>query len=47
MHVLVLSLMIIFQAPYLVHIEVLTCEDTYLSPLPTKQLEYSVYGANL
>lgn len=35
------------QAPYLVHIEVLTCEDTYLSPLPTKQLEYSVYSANL
>ena len=42
-----LSIVSRLQAPYLVHIEVLTCEDTYLSPLPTKQLEYSVYSANL
>ena len=35
------------QAPYLLHIEVLECEDTYLSPLPAKQLDVSVQSMGL
>ena len=35
------------QAPYLLHIEVVECEDTYLSPLPVKQLDVSVQSAGL
>jgi hypothetical protein len=35
------------KAPYLLHIEVVECEDTYLSPLPTKQLDVSVQSGGL
>ena len=41
-----LSLSVI-QAPYLLHIEVVECEDTYLSPLPAKLLDVSVQSAGL
>jgi phosphatidylinositol 4-kinase len=30
------------KAPYLLHIEVAECRDTYLSPLPAKQLDVTV-----
>ena len=35
------------QAPYLLHIEVVECEGTYLSPLPAKLLDVSVQSAGL
>lgn len=35
------------QAPYLILVEVLECEDTFLSPLPIKQLDYSVTSSGL
>ena len=35
------------QAPYLIHIEVAECTDTFLSPLPPKQLDVSVQSAGL
>ena len=38
---------LIIQAPYLLHMEVVECEDTYLSPLPTKQLDVGVQSARL
>ena len=37
----------VVQAPYLLHIEVIECADTYLSPLPAKQLDVSVHSAGL
>ena len=35
------------KAPYLVLIEVVECENAYLSPLPTKQLDTLVTGSGL
>lgn len=35
------------KAPYLIHIEVAECTDTYLSPLPPKQLDVNLQSAGL
>ena len=35
------------KAPYFLAIEVVECEDTFLSPLPAKQLDTSVTSSGL
>ena len=35
------------QAPYLLLVEIVECEDTFLSPLPAKQLDVTVKSAGL